>query len=565
MQDQTEARSYVLTWENMKDKRSRNWDSLYQQVKDVVWPNSNDFTVTRQPGTYLVELIYDSTAPWSNGQFANGMHAAVANPFEQWFGIRSQTTEDNEDPENLIWLEKVSDIISDCYSHPLANHKQSLHSYFLSIGCLGTASVCQEWDEEIDSPVFSAIPLSNMWISVDDKGRVTKVYRRIQWTKRQAISRFGEENLPPKLLDSKISMDAEKYDFIHCVEPRKNRNLNGRGSKDMAFKSVWIYIGGSLVGGGGGSPAAHEEPFVCWEGGYQTMPYHTGRWEIIEGEEYGRSCAMTALPYIRVVNQQEKIGLRADQKNTDPPMMAPHDAFMSQLDMTPGAVNYYDSSAGLPQDAFRPMTPPISLTDHENSLEAKRDVIKQIFYADLGSIPFKKERQTTAEIQAQQDSILRNIAPLVGRQEAELLGPMIMRTFQLLQMWGKIPPHPRKLQGKKLKIVYVSRAAQAIKSGKLGAIKSFIAETVVPMVQLAPEAKDFLDCDAVIEESAELSNVSRRIFRTPEQVAAIRKGRAMQQQQQAQLQAAESASTSLKNVGQAAQASPELVGAGAGQ
>lgn len=560
--NQDQSGQLLFSWQEMKDRRMRNWDTLYQQVKDVVWPNSNDFTVTRQPGTYLVELIYDSTAPWANGQFANGMHAAVANPFEQWFTLRLQDEDLNEDPEVLAWLEGETDGIMNDYSHPQANHKQSLHSYFLGQGCLGTSTVCQEWDESIDGPCFSSIPLSNTWISVDDQGRVNRVFRRVQWTKRQAILRFKEENLPPKLLKKEVSMDGEKYDFIHCVEERVDRNPNGKGSKDMPFKSVWIYIGGAMVGGGGGAPAAQEEPWVCWEGGYRTLPYHTGRWEVIEGEEYGRSCAMTALPDIRILNQMAKVTLRAAQKVVDPPIIAPHDAFMSQFDQTPGAVNYYDSSSGLPADACRPFITGGNPELGEKIMEPIKDSISKIFYADLGNIPFKKERQTTAEIQQQQDSILRNIAPLVGRQEAELLGPMIMRTFDLRQQWGKVKPHPKKIAGKKLKIVYVSRAAQAIKSGKLGALRAFITDTVVPMAQVAPEVKDSVDMDEVIAESAYLSGVTRKIFRTPEAVAAIRKGRAMQQQQQDQLQAAESASTSLKNVGQAAQASPQLVGAG---
>jgi len=562
--DQTEAGKLLMTWQEMKQLRMRNWDTLYQQVKDVVWPNSSDFTVTRQPGTYLVELIYDSTAPWANGQFANGMHAAVANPFEQWFTIRLQDEALNEDPEVLQWLETVTDIIMNCYGHPEANHKQSLHEYFLGIGCLGTACVCQEWDESINGPCFSSINLSDLWVAEDDKGRINKVYRLVDWTKRQAMERFGEENLPPKLLKPEIKMDGEKYIFVQAVEPRKERNPNGRGAKDMPFRSSWIFVGGAIVGGGGGQPPASEDPFLCWEGGYRTLPYHVGRWDKISGQEYGRSCAMTALPDIRVLNQMAKVTLRAAQKVVDPPILAPHDAFMSQFDQTPGAVNYYDSSAGLPNDACRPFVTGANVQIGEEIMEPKKDSIKQIFYADLGNIPFKKERQTTAEIQAQQDSILRNIAPLVGRQEAELLGPMITRTYDLLSFWGQIPPHPIKIKGKKLKIVYVSRAAQAVKGGKLGMLRSFITETIVPMTQVAPEIKDSVDMDEVVAESAYLSGVTRKIFRTPQAVAAIRADRAKQQQQQNQLQAAESASTSLKNVGQAAQASPQLVGAAAG-
>jgi hypothetical protein len=450
----------------------------------------------------------------------------------------------------------------DCYSHPQANHKQSVHSYFLSIGCLGTGNICQEWDEEIDSPVFSAVPLANYWISVDDKGRISKCFRRIQWTKAQATARFGEENLPPRLNDVKVK-DDEKWDFIHCVLPRKEYDPAGKGTKDMPWRSSWIFIGGALIGGGGGSPATRENPYICWEGGYRTFPYHVGRWEIIEGQEYGRSPAMTALPAIKDLNQMKKVSLRAGQKNVDPPMIAPHDAFMSQLDMTPGAVNYYDSYSGLPPDAFRPIVGNPQAADNAEKLMAPEIMaIERIFYTDLGSIPFKKERQTTTEINAQQDSILRNVAPLVGRQEAEEFGPMIMRTYDLCSQWGKIPPHPVKMKGKKLKIVYVSRAARAIKGSRLAAIRGYIAETLVPMIQVAPEVKDKVNCDAVLQISADLAFIDMGIFRSDEDVAKIRKDRAAQQQAQAQQQMADSASNSLKNVAQASQAAPDLVGAG---
>lgn len=560
--EQSDAQKLVQEWQEVKDKRQRNWDTLYQQCKDVIWPNSNDFTVTRQPGTYLVELCYDSTAPEANESFANGMHAAICNPFEQWFQLATEDEGLNKDRDVRTWLEFVSTAISNCYLYPQANHKQSLHEYFLGLGCVGTANVSQEWNPKIDGPCFSAISLSDTWIAEDDFGLVNKVFRRVQWTKAQAIERFGEDNLPPRLRKDDVKMNGEKWDFIHCVQPREDRAYNGKGAKNMPYSSKWLFVGGSLFGGGGGQPAAPSEPFICWEGGYTSMPYHVGRWSKISGQEYGRSCGMTALPDIRIVNQMTKVTLRAAQKVVDPPILAPHDSFMSQLDQTPGAVNFYDSSLGNDKDAIRPLITGANPQMGEEIMQPKKETINKIFYTELGNIPFKKERQTTAEIQQQQDAILRNIAPLVGRQEAELLGPMIQRTYDLLSYWNKLPPHPTKLKGKKLKIVYVSRAAQAIRAGKLGAIKSFITETIVPMIQLAPEVKDTVDMDAVVMESARLGNVTMDIFRTPQAVAQIRGDRAKQQQQQQTLAAAESASTSLKNVGQAGQASPELVGQG---
>lgn len=560
--EQSDTQKLLAEWQEAKDLRQRIWDTLFQQCKDVVWPNSEDFTVTRQPGTYLVELCYDSTAPQANEQFANGMHAAVANPFEQWFQISIEDEKLAKDRDVKYWLEQVTNIITNCYAYPQANHKQSMHEYFLGLGCLGTSAVSQEWNEKIDGPCFSSPNLSNVWVAEDDFGLVNKVFRRVQWTKAQAIERFGEDNIPPRLRKDDIKMNGEKWDFIHCVMPRKQ--YGGVGAKGMPYESKWLFVGGALFGGGGGQPAAPSEPYICSEGGYTSLPYHVGRWSKISGQEYGRSCAMTALPDIRIVNQATKVNLRAGQKVVDPPILAPHDSFMSQLDQTPGAVNFYDSTSGMDKDAIRPLITGADPKLGEEMLQPKKDTINKIFYTELGNIPFKKERQTTTEIQQQQDAILRNIAPLVGRQESELLGPMIQRTYQLLKQWGKIPPHPAKLKGNKLKIVYVSRAAQAIRSGKLGAIKSFIAETIVPMIQLAPESKDRLNTDAVIWESALLSNVTMDIFRTDQEVAAIRQDRAKQQQQQQQLQAAESASQSLANVGKAAQASPDLVGAATG-
>ena len=481
---------------------------------------------------------------------SGGIHAAIANPFEQWFSLRvagsgegGLDAELNSDPETLAWLEKVSDIIMDCYTNPQANHKQSMHTYFLGQGCIGTSVILQEWDDDLDGPCFATISMAGCWIDIDNKGRVNKVYRKVEWTKDQAILQFGEENLSPKLLAEKPSKD--KHVFIHAVEPRIERNPRGKGAKDMPWKSVWVM---------------ERDKWVCKESGYETLPYHVGRWEVIENEEYGRSPAMTALPVIRICNQHEKICLRADQKVVDPPLAIPHDAFMSQLDMTPGAVNVYDSTAGLGEKAVFPIQSGAQPDAGEKRQQQRYDTINSIFYTDLGSIPFKKERQTTLEIQAQQDAILRNIAPLVGRQEAELLGPMIQRTYQLCSKWNKIPPHPLKIRGKKLKIVYLSRAAMAIRGGKLGQLRAYVTDTIIPMAQVAPEIKDTVDMDMICEVSADLSGVTRKIIRTPQQVAAIRKDRAQQQAQAQQLQAAESASTSLKNVGQAGQAMPSLVG-----
>lgn len=527
----------------LKSTRKSFWDSNYQECKDVVWPNSMDFITNRVQGTnQLTEMIYDSTAQWANGQFANGMHAVLVNPTDRWFSLATADTSLADDDLCLSWCEKVSDLIYRIYNDPYVNHRQSIHESFLSLGCLGTAVLFQDWSDKRRLPIFKSIPLAQCFIAESEDGLIDTVYRDVKVTLRQAKQRFGEKNLPKKMLEKK---DTDEVNFVHAVYPREERDITSMLSKDMPFASEWVSI---------------EFKEVVWQKGFTTFPYHVSRWEKIPGQVYGRSPAMTCLSDIKMLNQMKKVTLEAAQKVVNPPMLTPSDAFLNQFDMTPGAINEYDSSMGLDVNAIRPFMSGARPDLGDKMMAPIRDAIIHCFYADVMDIPFKKERQTTTEINERRNDSLRNIAPLVGRQEAELLGPKIQRTFDLLNRNRMIPPIPAKMSGAKLKITYISQANIAQMGSKLDNIRSFIAQALVPLMQMAPEVKDFVDLDETLNVSGKYGNVTRDIFRSPEDVAAIRKDKAQQAAAQAQQQQLESGSAALKNVGQAIQAAPSLAG-----
>lgn len=543
------AKQVCLRFEDMKAVRNGLWDSLFQSCKDVVWPNTEDFQRNRSPGQPLTELCYDSTALWANTQFANVMHSVVANPFERWFNIMPDTDDADilEDEEVLAWAESESDGIYQDYNHFRSNHKQSLHEDFMSKGAFGNGVVFQEWDAEYKIPVFMACPLSQCYFKEDHKGFVDTLYREYTMTYRQLVEKFGFESLPANLVGKAVTDLDKIFTIVHAVEPRQDRRPNSPLAADMPYSSDWVLT---------------EKKVTLRSSGYETFPYHVGRWEKISGQVYGRGPAMTALPTIKVLNQMKKAILQAAQKVVNPPMILPHDSFMSDFDMTPGALNFYEATGGMGPDVIRPLITGANPQLGQDMMQPEKDFVIQCFYADMMSVPFKKERQTELEMQVRQDEILRSIAPLIGRQEAELLGPMLARTYQLRLKYGKTKPFPAKLKGVKLKVVYTSRAAFAQKGGKLMSMVKYLTQTIFPMIQVAPEIKDTIDFDQVAKQSAMLADVTRKIFRSPEDVTMIRKGRADQQQAQQQQAQMESASNAVKNVAQAGAALPETAGAG---
>jgi hypothetical protein len=51
---------------------------------------------------------------------------------------------------------------------------------------------------------------------------------------------------------------------------------------------------------------------------------------------------------------------------------------------------------------------------------------------------------------------MRQMAPMCGRIETEKLGPMISRSYQLLNMHRMLPEMPAEIRGQRLALTYTS-------------------------------------------------------------------------------------------------------------
>jgi hypothetical protein len=525
--------------ERLKTDTSGHWNALWQDIKDLVRPGTSDFNRTRFAGAPNTDRIFDGTAPWALEQFASGLHSYLTSPTERWFQLGSANPKIRENEEVLAHCERISDEIYAAYSLPQSNHNQSLHESFLDVGGFGILNICQEWSDKINAPVFRAFPLASYRVLENDEGTVDTVYRDVEYTTRQAKQRWGEK-LPKAIRESQ---DTEKrWKFVHCVYPRSDKDRNGRlDGKGMPFASVWV---------------SEDCKEVVWEGGYDSLPYHVARWEKIAGENYGRSPAMTCLPDIRMINEMAKVVISAAQLTIRPPMQLPNDNFLTPLDMTPGALNYRQDDDRKAEPLMTGARPDIG----EEMVAKRAEHISRCFYAELMMLKWKNERQTATEIMERRDDMLRQMAPMLGRLQSELLGPMLKRTYQLLLKRGMLPPHPDILNGEKLEITYISPAAIAQRGSKMNELTRWLQGDILPLSQIDPGVLDAVNLEKLPFISARLRNVTREAVRSPEEVAE----RKQQKQAAAALsQMAEvggQAAGALKDVSVAAKNAPSLVG-----
>jgi hypothetical protein len=252
---------------------------------------------------------------------------------------------------------------------------------------------------------------------------------------------------------------------------------------------------------------------------------------------YGRSPAMTALPDVKMLNKMSETTIKAAQKQIDPPLMVPDDGFMMPVRTTPGALNFYRAGT---RDRMEPLNIGANNPLGLNMEEQRRNAIRQAFYVDqllLGQGP----TMTATEVLQRNEEKMRLLGPVLGRLQAELLQPLISRSFALLLRNGLLPPAPEELQGQDIDIEYVSPLAKAQKLTDLQAmLRGF--EILLQVSQVAP-VTDYLDGDAMVQYLVETAGLPARVIRSASEVEQVRREQAdqaaVQQQMQQEMMAAE--------------------------
>jgi hypothetical protein len=141
------------------------------------------------------------------------------------------------------------------------------------------------------------------------------------------------------------------------------------------------------------------------------------------------------------------------------------------------------------------------------------------------------------------------LAPTVGRQQSEYLGPMIHRELDLLARMHLLPPMPpalRRARGE-YSIEYKGPMAKAMKAQEAaGFMRTLSMVQELVNVTQDPSLLDPFDFDVAIPAIADTQGVPESWMADPNTIAKKRQGRAKQQQVQQQIQAAPAQAAMMK-------------------
>jgi len=178
---------------------------------------------------------------------------------------------------------------------------------------------------------------------------------------------------------------------------------------------------------------------------------------------------------------------------------------------------------------------------NEAKIGQVRAAIDRTFFLDLLELPGPTAadgdvlRFSATEIAARQrDRLSILLGPIVARQEAEMLGPLVIRTLSVMLRSGMLPPPPQVLLDADFKVAYSNPVAIAMRSGELASISQLI-QFLVPFAQLDPTVIQRFQTGRVAELAAEILKVSPSVFKSGEELEAEQRQAEAQQAQQQEL------------------------------
>jgi len=526
----------ILRRQSQLEGQRANWDSLWQRVAEKVIPRQNIFNITG-PVTQAetrTERLFDSTAQLALERFAAAMEWMLIPRTQQWHKLAPADDLLREDRDVQIYCDQVTRILFEARYSPQSNFASQAHESFMSLGAFGTGNLFI--DDALGSHLrYRVVHLSETYFQENHVGIIDHVHRKFMMSWRQIAQRWPASGA--EVHNRAQTNPFTETEVVHAVMPRGELAVGRRDYQGMPYSSCYVLITNRLL---------------LEEGGYWTMPYAVSRYVVAPREVYGRSPAITVFPDINMVNEQRKTDLRARQKAADPPILAPDDDTLAPFDLRPGAMNYGGVNAQ-GQQMIHPFVTGARLDMSMEGLSETRQIINDAFLVTLFQILVQTPEMTATEalLRAQEKGAL--LAPTMGRQQSELLGPLIARELDILARAGQLPPMPPALAARRgnVRIVYESPLSRLQRADEgVGILRTL--ESIAPIAQADPSVMQLFDAEETVRTLAEINGVPAKLLRSKEQMDQIRQQQAAQANMQNVIAAAPQAASAAKDMAQAA-------------
>jgi len=382
-------------------------------------------------------------------------------------------------------------------------------------GVLGNSTLFTAHDDEnargpgkFGGFLFDPLPWARVWWSFSHVGRPLVLIRECEWPVCDAINFFQQtgDNIPAKWRELEKMQPYLLIKVNHIIQ----RNHKGKkGTSNKPWSSIWFY---------------EEESHVVRKAGFNNNPYITARMIVMDGEQYGRGRGDIARPVMKGVNEITRQEMIALGKEFNPPFMSEEDE-IAELDLTPGGQVVVRPPKGVQPGYLR------SGTDF-NLAELIRDnmhmQVKEAFLGDALGEPEAQTRSAAAEGGRNQ----RALARLAGTGQSvyhEKLAPLMENLVDIM-LAKKALPELQELIDENPDFDFMPEFTSpfftAMKSQSLRRVDAFLERRLQRFERTSdPSALEDIDNDQLADLEKFLGDVPARIFKSAEEVEAIRQAR----------------------------------------
>lgn len=510
-----------------------NFATQWQECAELILPtyrNTFFYGNFNMPGEKKTFRQVDATGMLALSRFSAILDSLLTPRNMAWHQLEADNDYVNKQRGVKLWFEDTTRKLFKLRYAPSANFASQNIQNYLSLGAFGNAGMFIDQAAGMKGFRYRSVPLGELFIKENHQGLIDTFVRWFRLTARQANQQWPGK-LPATMRPALELNSEQKFDFLHHVCPRADYDPSRIDDAGKKFHSIYVSIQGNCL---------------MQEGGYTTYPLPTARYEQAPNEVYGRGPAMMVLPALKTLNAEKTTFLKVGHRTGDPVFLTSDDGIVG-MSLRPGAMNKGGLNAE-GKEMIKVLEDGKIQTTKE-MMDEERNLINDAFLVTLFQIMTENPQMTATEVVERTNEKGILLAPTVGRQQGEYLGPMIDRELDLASAMGLLDPMPGVLREAKgeYHTVYTSPLSRAQRAQEVAGVMRSI-EGVLNIVNATqnPAPLDYFDWDVIVPQTAEIQGVPASWMKSFEDVQKLRDARSQAQAQQQQIQALPAQAAMLK-------------------
>lgn len=524
----------VISLRDTERARQSQFRTLWQSVANLMFPQTFPIDTEFNPGSELMDHLYDITGVEEGENMANGVSNTLYPPGMKFFAVGTDADlAGNWEAKNYLskLSKKANEEIANSKSFRLQTDSTIHYWAVFGMGALYTT-----WNPT-DGLVYRDYAIGTYQCLENEAGLIDTIILTCPLTARQIVQRWGLEQTGESVRKAyeKPETRGNSFNVIHIVRPRSDFDNDEtlRPATRMPWESLFVQ---------------EKDKIVLQDGGYDEFPFAIPRYKVIYREVYGRGRGVDLLPAVRQLNRRKKDFDEMSNKWVNPPKEV-LDTFEGAVDVTPGALNYVTQiptikAMDMGANGMFPVT--------KDLLEYFREEIRDGFFRKAFEplTSLTGDRRNTLEISQRLKEGMKRMGKPIARVITELLAPTIQRSVLLLIRNGVVPRPPEVLQGRPLKIKFIGPLAKALEDYEASAGEYWVG-AMGQAASVFPDVLDNVDSDAWARDFGDSLGVNPDHIRPMHKVKQLRSDRAAQQQQMQQAEAAMAAAEGYGKVNKA--------------